>query len=323
MGKRFLAAAAPSGDPNDVALGHRLIGISLHFLGQQKEAADHLGRMLARYVAPTNLSPILRFQFDPLVTARCFHARVRWLQGFPDEAMRSIEASVDAARSLGHELSLVNALGQGACLIALLTGDHAAAERYTALLEEHATRHGIELWHAWSRCFRGAVQVRRGDLAGGLEQMRRHFVRHPETRLLPRYMVLLGELALALAADGQIDESEATVAEAVARAERHGERWYLAELLRIRGVIAETQARADDAERHLREAIECARDQHVLSLELRAATSLARLRGRGDAAAAASLASAYRRFTEGFATADLVAARALIGADAATSDGGR
>src|ERR1700741_2971156 len=128
IGERFLAAAATSSDPNDIALGHRLVRIALPFPGAQEGAARHLASMLDGYVAPANLSPILRFQFDPLVTARCFQARVRWLQGFPDEAMRIVTATIEEAGALGHELSLVNTLGQGACPLALFAGDHDAAE---------------------------------------------------------------------------------------------------------------------------------------------------------------------------------------------------
>jgi predicted ATPase/DNA-binding winged helix-turn-helix (wHTH) protein len=316
VGEQFLAVADGSTDPNDVAIGHRLVGIALHFLGEQARAAAHLERMLAGYVAPSNFSHIIRFQFDPRLTARCFEARVRWLRGFADEAMRIVGSTIQEAQSLHHELSLVNSLGQGACLLALFTGDLDAADAYTAMLEEHATRHGIALWQAWGRCFAGAVQVRRGDLEGGLERLRSAFVRHPETRLLPRYMVLLGELAVALAAHGELDEAKATVEEALSRAEGHGERWYLAELLRIRGIIAQAEGRPSEAEQHLLEAIDCARRQEVLALELRAATSLARLRGGDDATGRALLVASYRRFTEGFETADLEAARQVLGADA-------
>src|SRR5207253_2057071 len=81
---------------------------------------------------------------------------------------------------------------------------------------------GIGLWKAWSRCFAGAVQVRRGELENGLERLRSEFAQRPETRQLPRYMVLLGELALALAAHGEWDESKTTIEEALMRAERRG-----------------------------------------------------------------------------------------------------
>src|SRR6185295_14255381 len=96
------------------------------------------------------------------------------------------------------------------------TGDLEAAHAHAVMLEEHATRHGIELWRAWSRCFGGAVQVRRGELAAGLEHLRAEFAQRPETRQLPRYMVLLGELAAALAAQGECDEAKASIEEALA-----------------------------------------------------------------------------------------------------------
>ena len=316
--EKFLAAASTATDPNSPWLGHRLIGISLHFLGEQTQAAIHLDRMLTRYVSPPNLSHIIRYQFDPRVTARCFHARVRWLQGFPDEAMRMTETTVEEARALGHALSFVNTLGQAACIVSLLSGNLAAAHSHATLLEDHASRHGISLWHAWSRCFAGAVLVRSGDAAGGLRILRSEFTNQPQTRRLPRYMVLLGELATALALSGEFSEARAAVAEALERAERSEERWYLAELNHIRGRIAvleDDDAGAETvAEECFVRAIDIARDQHALSLELRASISLARLRGgqgRGDEGRAQLLA-VLRRFTEGQRTADQMEARQLL-----------
>jgi predicted ATPase/DNA-binding winged helix-turn-helix (wHTH) protein len=317
VAERFFEVAGSAADPNQAWLGHRLIGISLHFLGEQTRAAVHLDSMLSHYIAPPNLSHIIRYQFDPRVTARCFQARIRWLQGFPDEAMRIVVTTIDEARALGHALSLVNSLGQGACLVALLNGELDAAAAYAALLEEHSTRHGIALWQAWSRCFSGALLVRRGDIETGVLLLRGEFTEHPETRLLPRYMVLLGELAAALAARGEFEEALAAISEALGRAERNEERWYLPELIRIKGQIRFLEAgpdAVDVAEAHFLQAIACAQEQQVLSFELRAAVALARLRkASGRAATArAELQAVYRRFTEGFKTADLVEAKALL-----------
>ena len=317
IGERFLAVAGTTVDPNETCIGHRLIGISLHFLGEQTRAAVHLDRMLARYVAPPSLLHIIRFQFDPRVTARCFQARIRWLQGFPDEAMRIIVTTIDEAQALGHALSLVNSLGQGGCLVALWTGDLDAAARYAALLDEQATRHGIALWQAWSRCFGGALRFRRGDIEAGLKLLRDEFTDHPETRQLPRYMVLLGELASALAARSEHAEALAAIDEALARAHRNEERWYLPELLRIKGNILLARGDADAvhaASSHFTQAVAQAQQQQVLSLELRAVMSLARLkRAAGEhQQARAELLAVFRRFTEGFKTADLVEAQTLL-----------
>ena len=317
VAQRFLEVAGPAADPNEPLIGHRLLGITLHFLGEQGEAATHLDRMLGRYVAPPNLSHIIRFQFDPRVTARCFQARIRWMQGFPDEAMRIITTTVDEALSLGHALSLVNTLGQGACLVALLTGNLDAADDYATMLHDHSARHGIALWQSWSRCFRGVVRFRRGDAAGGLQVLRAELTDQPETRLLPRNMILLAELALALAAAGDYREARVAIDEALERAERNEERWYLPELLRIKGLVLLQEGdpgSAGAAEDYVIQSVACARRQGVLSFELRAVTTLARLRadqGR-TAEGRAELLPVVRRFTEGSRTADLTEAQRLL-----------
>jgi predicted ATPase/DNA-binding winged helix-turn-helix (wHTH) protein len=315
--EQFLQASAAATDPNAGWLGHRLLGVSLHFLGQQTQAAAHLDRMLGRYTAPPNRSHIIRYQFDPRVTARCFQARIRWLQGFPDEAAHIIDTTVAEARSLGHALSLVNTLGQGACQLALLTGDLEGARDYTAMLDEQASKHGIALWQAWSRCFAGAVMLRRGDIEGGMQRLRSEFTEHPGIRQLPRYMVLLGELAMGLAACGDHAEAHGAIDEALARAERNEERWYLPELMLRKGHILKLEGGTDAKERArglYLQAQACARQQEVLAFELLAATALAGLHVEAGQTqqAQAELAPVYRRFTEGFRTPHLLAAKALL-----------
>ena len=116
---------------------------------------------------------------------------------------------------------------------------------------------------------------------------------------------------------GQIAQALVTIDEALARSERNEERWCLAELLRIKGelVLLEGAAKAAvAAEDHFLQALDWAHWQGALSWELRAATSLARLRHQQDRTAEARgfLAPVYDRFTEGFETADLKAAKALL-----------
>lgn len=115
---------------------------------------------------------------------------------------------------------------------------------------------------------------------------------------------------------GQIADGFAAIEEALGHAERSGERCATAEMLRIKGELFLLQGApgAAAAEDHFRQALDWARRQGALSWELRAATSLARLlsdQGR-PAEAAALLQPVYNRFTEGFATADLKAAKALL-----------
>jgi predicted ATPase len=124
---------------------------------------------------------------------------------------------------------------------------------------------------------------------------------------------------------GQIADELAAIEEAIVCSEATEERWVVAESLRIKGELFLLQGApgaAAAAEDHFRQALGWARRQGALSWELRAATSLARLlRDQGRSADATALLQAvYHRFTEGFDTADLKAAKALLGALAEPAD---
>ena len=99
-----------------------------------------------------------RFQFDQRVTAHYFQARILWLQGFADQAVRVVESNLQEAWSVGNALSVGSVLGQGACPIALFTGDLVAAQRHGAMLLDHAGRHSLGLWRAWARAFNAVVR---------------------------------------------------------------------------------------------------------------------------------------------------------------------
>jgi predicted ATPase len=124
-------------------------------------------------------------------------------------------------------------------------------------------------------------------------------------------------LAEALGRAGQATHGLATIDEALARSERSKERWCVAELLRIKGELVVLQGASEAkraAEEHFRQSLDWARRQGALSWELRATTSLAQLMlNRGQSESAKQLlAPVFRRFTEGFDTADLKAAKSLL-----------
>jgi predicted ATPase len=130
-------------------------------------------------------------------------------------------------------------------------------------------------------------------------------------------MMHLNELAAGFARAGQVAEGLAATEQAMERAERTGARWQFPESLRIRGellLLQDATGAVAAAEHHFRQALDWARRQGALSLELRATTSLARLlRDHGRSADARTvLQPVYERFTEGFETADLKAAKALL-----------
>ena len=315
LGQRFRVLAARRSDPNDRLIGERMIGTSQYYLGDLLSARRHIGRVLVHDVPPALKSQIVRFEVDQWAAARAYLARILWLQGLPDQAMRTAESSIADARTTNHAMSLGLALALAACPIALLMGDLAAAEHHLEMLLDHSTRHALARWRAFGRAYQGVLAVQRGDLGVGLQLLRASFAEPGAAGSVPRHFTFL--IAEGLGQAGQTAEGLATIEEAIVRSERSEERWAAAELLRIKGELLLLQGAPGataTAEHHFRQALDCARRQGALSWELRAATSLARMlrNQNGFADATAVLQPVYSRFTEGFASADLKAAKALL-----------
>ena len=245
------------------------------------------------------------------------HSLLLWLQGFADQAMRSVECQVVNARASDHPVSLSHALVQAACPVALLVGDLTLAERYVKAIIDLSARHAVELWNVGGRCFEGMLLIKRGNIGAGLELLRTAFARVPQNLLSLLYTAFLAEIADALGRDGKAAEGLSIIDEALARSERNEERWCVAELLRVKGELILREGApqaATAAEEHFLRSLDWARRQGALSWELRTATSLARLQqDQGRAAEARSLLqSVYDRFSEGFETADLKTAKAHL-----------
>jgi predicted ATPase len=229
--------------------------------------------------------------------------------------MRTAERSVADARATNHATSLGNALAVAACPIALWSGDLAAAEHYVEMLLDHSTRYVLGRWRAFGRCYQGLLVIQRGDVDAGLRLLRAVFAEPTTADSAARLFAFL--ISATPGHAGQIAGRLTAFEEAIDRSGLTEERWLSAELLRVKGeylLLRGAPGAEAAAEDHFRQALDCARRQGALSWELRAATSLARL-WRDQARnkeACALLAPVYDRFTEGFATADLRAAKSLI-----------
>lgn len=316
IAKRFSSVAVKTGDVNDRLLGDRLAGATLHFLGRQSSARQHIERMLASYVTPVRRSHAVRFQFDQRVTARITLARVLWLQGFANQALRCVQINIDEALSINHRLSLCNALVQAACPVALMAGDLMAAERYIKMLFDQTASDELDIWRAYGRCFQGELDVKHGA-AAGLQQLKAGIDELRRARFVQYLTTFLGALAEGLMVAGDALLAKETIDEAIARSEQSAERWCSPELLRIRGIVAlqrDASYAAGKAEEYFLESIELARTQEALAWELRTTTSLARLRrDQGKISEAYELlAPIYSRFTEGYETSDLSVAKVLL-----------
>jgi len=291
--------------------------------GQQRNriqltaARDHVERMLANYLAPASRLHITRYQFDQRLLANINLAEIRWSQGYPDQAVHIAARNIDDAEALDHAISLTYALAQSACPIALHTGDLSAAERFVTMLMDQHSRHALQPWEQWGRCYKGVVLIKRRDLAAGIQVLVTALGELPEKAFHMRYTAFLGALAEALGRSGRIAEGLKTIDQALTESQTHEEGWCIAELLRVKGelLLMETDEKAAvAAEEQFRLSLDQARRQEALSWELRTAGSLARLRqdqGRG-ADARDILAPVYGRFTEGFRTSDLRMAKSLL-----------
>jgi predicted ATPase/DNA-binding winged helix-turn-helix (wHTH) protein len=322
LAEEFVDLAARRPAPNDLLVGAVMIGMAQHNLGDPKGARRHFERVLADDGELDSYSLISRYQVDQRVIAGAWLAWILWLQGFPDQAMRAAESNIEEARAIGHVVSLCQALSFGACPISLWVGDSVAAERYITMLLDHSGRHSLARMYAAGRRFRGVLLVNQGDVSNGLQLLRsslNELGAEANTSTSFRFITFLSEFAAALARAGQVADGLAAIEKTLTLTERIEHRWMIVELQRIKGellLLEDAPGAAAAAEDLFRQALEGSRRHDALSWELRAATSLARLlRDQGHLAdGLALLQSVYDRFTEGFETADLKAAKVFLDA---------
>jgi predicted ATPase len=318
--QKFHDLAASTADLSAQLFGEHIVGMAKHFLGDQISARRHLEQVLTHY-APTyhgrdfvRLQDIIRFQINGHVSARAYLARVLWLQGFSDQSVSTAELSIEEAQATGHAVSLCYALASAACPIALWVGNLTTAAHYTGMLVDSSRKHDLPLWSAYGSRFQKAVVLTGGDIVVGSQLLDTSLDEVAQSNLGFRSITGLTLLVEALGQAGRIAEGLALVEAGIEQFEAN---CFTPELVRLTGELSLQQGMpgaAGSAEIHFRQALEGAREHGSLSWELRAATSLARLlRNQGRAAdAIACLQPIYDRFTEGFDTADLIAAKRLL-----------
>jgi predicted ATPase len=248
------------------------------------------------------------------VIVRVFYARVLWLQGHADEAVHTAEMSVGEAQEIGHAMSLCYALALAACPIALWVGNLTAATHHTEMLVDQSRKHGLSLLSTFAFRFQRAVALKGGDLDTGSRQLRASPKEIVDPNVSFGILTGLTEQVEAFGHAGRIGEGLALLEAGIEQSETG---WLTPELLRLKGellLLQSAPAAVETAEGLFRRALDEARRQDALSWQLRAATSLARLlqnRGR-SVDVTACLRPIYDRFTEGFGTADLIAAKLLL-----------
>ena len=317
LAERFSQIAHQAGNQHDVLVGDRVLGTTFHYEGRQREARNYLERVLESYVAEGNQRHMMWIRLDQRFMARCYLARTLIVQGLPNQAKRHARLAFEQAQVAGHDLVFCFYFAEVASPIAIITGDLDAAARSVTALIEVSTKQSATFWTSFGPCLQGALLIRRGEFVKGAALLSSSLETFRRTGNTLYYLPLLGSLAEGLAGAGQLAEARSANDEALAESKRDGLGWYLPELLRIKGelLLHDKQVQSGAAvEACFLEGIEIARQQDTLLWEMRCALSLARLRLTQDRADQAReiLAPIYGRFTEGFETADLCSARAML-----------
>jgi predicted ATPase/DNA-binding winged helix-turn-helix (wHTH) protein len=315
IAERIQALASREKHPLDLAVADRGLGYSWHFLGDQVKARAYLEGMAARSIETQRRSLIIRYQFDPVITGRMRYGWILWLLGHPEQAKRTIEVSLDDLWSVDHAVSICTALGLGTCQVSLAVGDYDDAVRYIDAMSELATRYSLSIWHAWARALRGVLLIRQHRAVDGLNLLRDGLGQLGKAKFAIWRSIFLGDLASAMGSIGEVAEGLAIISDAIARAERRGDYWHIADLLRVKGELLLLQSPNNPAaEEQFRLSLDWAHRQNALSWELRTAISLANLRrAQGRVTEGRHiLAGVYARLTEGFETADPLIARKLL-----------
>lgn len=299
-------------DKSLLVTGHAVVGINALWGGRLAEARIALERLLA-------LDDPARHQYpqDLRVSSLSFLSLTQFLLGYPDQAQARAREALAEAEKLASFGTLAMAQTFD-CLLSHLRRDRQSARQRSESVIALTAESGAQLFLAFATYFRGWARVEEGELEPGIADLRNGLAAWRATGAglhVPYLLALLGE---ALGKTGEGTQGADLVGEGLALVEQTGERWFEAELHRLRGELLLALPRADrtEAEACFHRALWVAREQDARLWELRAGASLARLwRDRGQWAEARDLlAPVYGWFTEGFDTPDLREARALLDA---------
>jgi tetratricopeptide (TPR) repeat protein len=286
-----------------------VLGIMASFLGQLEEAREQL-ELAVTLFGPGPFRNFGEARYAQFATS-ILSGTLLFL-GYPAAALRSSREYVDAMRRLSDPASLATALSAEVANHVTLRDRRTTLERAEELLSI-ATEHEMRFYVANAAFYRGWALADEGRGQEGLAEMSRAL---PALEGLAITTSLYAQLADSYRKNGRSEEGLATVATALRETERGGERTAEPELYQVKGELLLIRDPPDEgeAERCFRTAIDIARRQAARFFELRATTSLARLlkrQGKREEARA-MLSGIYDWFTEGFDTADLKDAKALL-----------
>jgi len=316
VAEQLLTIAQAQPDPVFRLRAHTTLAGVLFYVGELAAAQVQAERGIALYDRQQYRSlASLYGGYDPGLACLCEAATVQLLRGYPDQAIQRGREALALAQELAHPLSRAYALTWIA-RVHLLRREWPAAEALAEALIMLATEQGFTFYLAEGTRRRGFALAGQGRNEEGIAQMHQSQAALQATGAELDRRYTLAQLADAYGQSGQAAEGLALLAEALASVTTTGEHYYEPELYRFQGelLLALSVERQTEAAACFQQALAVARRQQARWLELRAAMSLVRLwQQQGKPAEAhALLTPIYDWFTEGFDTADLQEARALL-----------
>jgi class 3 adenylate cyclase/predicted ATPase len=315
LGDQLLRQAQEQHDVGCMIEAHRALGSTLYFLGDFARAWAHQEQGGTLYDPQQHRALAFHYGQDPGVVCRAFAAVTLWSLGYPEAALRQSREALTLAQTLAHPFSFTYALFFTARLHQHRREAQATCERAEVLMTL-AREHGFAQLLAMATMLRGWALTEQGQVAEGMGQTHQGLASYQSTAAEVSRPFFLGLLAAQYSRAGQAEEGLRILEEALAAVPIRGEHFYEAELYRLTGELAllSSADRQAQAEMCFQQALDMTRRQQAKSLELRVAMSLARLwQHQGKRAEAyVLLAPIYGWFTEGFSTADLQEAKALL-----------
>src|SRR5262245_51532312 len=315
LAEQCLSLAQGVHDPALLLVAHHALGGTLYHLGELRPGRAHLEQGLALYDRQQHHHLALRYGMDLGVWCRSYVAWPLWQLGYPQQALTRNHEAITLAQELSHPFSLAAALAYAAMLHCYRREGQATQEQAEAGMAL-ASEKGFPQFVALGMIMRGWALAVQGQGSEGIAQIHQGLAAHRAAGAelgRPRDLALLAE---AYGEAGQTEEGLTVLVEALAVVDKTGERYWEAELYRLKGklLLALSAEKHTEAASCFHQALEIARQQQANSLELRAALSLSRLwQQQGKQGEARELlASIYGWFTEGFDTADLLEAKVLL-----------